>query len=44
MFLRLEKIWREFFQDRTQSRAGKTGGLGDFCRLRAARKFADPAG
>jgi hypothetical protein len=30
MFLRLEKIWREFFQDRTQSRAGKTGGLGDF--------------
>ena len=30
MFLRLEKIWREFFQDRTLNRAGKTGGLGDF--------------
>jgi hypothetical protein len=30
MFLRFEKISREFFQDRTQSRGGTTGGLGDF--------------
>ena len=29
MFLRFEKISR-VFQDRTQSRASKTGGLGDF--------------